>query len=196
MRTEREEVPVGRRAGTLVALLVVSPLLGLFGYSAVHEAGHAAVALANGAQVERFAIGPGAHVAWSGGSFSQGAASLTHGAGALLPALLLLGALLVYRPTVRSDAYHTVYAVVAASTTASLLAWVAIPVIAMVGTPPPGDDVTRFLATSGFPAPALAASAALAVGGLVAVAVRRRLPQTWVAILRDVAAEQKARTQS
>lgn len=187
---------MGRRVGVLVACLAASPLVALVGYSAAHEAGHAVVALANGAHIDRFAVGPGAHVAWSGGSFSPGVAALVHVAGALLPALLLAGALLAYRSTVRGDVYHTVYAVAAASTTASLLAWVVIPVVAVVGTPPPDDDVTRFLETTGLPPLALAACSLVAIGGLVALAAWRRLPQTWLGILRQVAAEQKAATPS
>lgn len=183
---------MGRRARVLTACLAASPLLTLFGYSAVHEAGHAVVALANGAHIDRFAIGPGAHVGWSGGSFSQGAVTLSHAAGALLPALLLVAALLVYRSTVRNDVYHVLYGVVATSTAASLLAWVAIPVVAMVGTPPPEDDVTRFLESSGLPPLALAALSILALGCLVALAVQRGLPQACVGIVRDVAAERKA----
>lgn len=176
----------------LTVSLAASPLLGILGYSAVHEAGHAVVALANGARVDRFVVGPNAHVAWSGGSFSDAATSFSQAAGALLPALLLLVALAVYRPRVRSDVYHTVYAVTAGCTAGSLLAWVVIPVVAVVGTPPPGDDVTRFLETSGMPPLALSGIAAAVLAGLVALAVRRRVPQTWLRVLREVAAEEKA----
>lgn len=172
--------------------LVASPLLGIVAYSAVHEAGHALVAVANGAQVDRFVVGPNAHVAWSGGSFGAAATSLSHVAGALLPVLLLLVALAAYRPRVRSDVYHTLYAVLTACTIASLLAWAVIPVVAAVGTPPPGDDVTRFLEASGMPPMALSGIATATLAGLVVVAVWRRVPQTWVRILREVAAEEKA----
>ncbi len=176
----------------LTVTLAASPLLGMLAYSAVHEAGHAVVAVANGARVDRFVIGPDAHLAWSGGSFSDAATSLSHAAGALLPALLLVVALAVYRPRVRSDVYHTGYAVMAGCTLGSLLAWVVIPVVAVVGTPPPEDDVTRFLEASGMPELALSAVAAATLVSLVAVAVWRRVPQTWLRVLREVAGEEKA----
>lgn len=176
----------------LTVALAAAPLLGVVAYSAVHEAGHALVAVANGAQVDRFVVGPDAHVAWSGGSFSAAATSLSHAAGALLPALLLVVALAAYRSRARSDVYHTLYAVLTACTIGSLLAWVAIPVVAAVGTPPPGDDVTLFLESSGVPPLALCALATATVAGLVAVAVWRRVPQTWLRVLREVAAEEKA----
>ena len=176
----------------LTAGLVATPLLGVVAYSAVHEAGHALVAVANGARVDRFVVGPDAHVAWSGGSFSTAATSLSHAAGALLPALLLLVALAAYRSRAGSDLYHTLYAVLTACTIGSLLAWVAIPVVAQVGTPPPADDVTRFLESSGLPPLALCGIATATVAGLAAVAAWRRVPQTWFRILREVAAEEKA----
>lgn len=183
-----------RRATALTVWLAASSVLGILAYSAAHEAGHAVVALANGARIERFVIGVDAHVAWSGGSFSAGATTLSHVAGAALPAVLLLLALIAYRRTVRSDAYHTLYAVAAACTVGSLLAWVAIPVVATVGSPPPDDDVTLFLDSSGMAPPALAALAAGSIAVLVAVAVGRRLPQTLFGILREVAAEEKGQT--
>lgn len=172
--------------------LAAGPLVGIVVYSAVHEAGHALVAVANGAQVDRFVVGPNAHVAWSGGSFSAAATSLSHAAGALLPTLLLVVALAAYRSRARSDVYHTLYAVLTACTIGSLLAWVVIPVVAAVGTPPPGDDVTRLLESSGMPPLALGGIATATLAGLVTLAVWRRVPQTWVRILREVAAEEKA----
>ncbi len=176
----------------LTTCLVASPLLGIVAYSAVHEAGHALVAVANGARVDRFVVGPDAHVAWSGGSFSATATSLSHAAGVLLPVLLLAVALVVYRPQTRSDVYHALSFVLTACTIGSLLAWVVIPVVAAVGTPPPNDDVTRFLESSGMPPLVLCAITTGTVAGLVAVAAWRRLPQTWVRVLREVAAEEKA----
>lgn len=158
----------------------------LLGYAAVHEAGHALVLVANGARITAFAVGPDAHVSWVGGGLSSSALALENVAGAALPALLLVALLAAYRRGVRSGAYHAGYAIVVVGTTSSLLAWVGIPLLALVGEAPAGDDVTMFLDTSGAPPVVVALAAACCIGGLLALAWRRGLPQTCLREVRLV----------
>lgn len=180
---------MSRRTQVMVTV-AVAPVAYLFGYTFLHEGGHALVALAAGARIDSFTLGPNAHMSHSGGSFTTLTESLLHCAGVALPVLVLVGALLAYRRTSGSDVYHVLHAVLAVSITASVLPWVVIPVVALVGTAPAGDDVTHLIEASGVSPLVVAAVALATLGGLVALAVTRGLPQTVGRAMREVRARE------
>lgn len=184
-----------RTTAFLVGIAVGTAAM-LLGYAAVHEAGHALVLVANGASITAFTVGPDAHVSWVGGELSTSALSLENVAGAALPALLLVALLAAYRRRVGSGVYHACYAIVVVGTTSSLLAWVGIPLLALFGDAPRGDDVTAFLDISGAPPVVVALVAACGIGGFLTLAALRGLPQTCLREVRLVRAENARRPSS
>ncbi len=176
-----------RRTEYVVSTLASMPVL-LLAYTFLHEAGHALVAMANGATVESFVVGLDAHVTWSGGTWTDGTTALHAVAGVTLPLLVVAAALLGYRRHVRNVTYHVLHATGAAVVAGSTLPWVAIPALSGLGVAPPaGDDVTHAL-DAGLPAWAVTVSAMGALVGLVGLMALRGLPQGWWRIVREIRA--------
>jgi hypothetical protein len=177
-----------RRTEYVLASVASIPVL-LLAYTALHEAGHAAVALAHGATIEEFVLGPGAHVAWTGGTWSDAGFALSAVAGAVLPWLVAVVVLCVYRERARRVSYHVLHLLVVVGVAGSTLPWLVIPALTLAGvTPPAGDDVTSAL-DAGLPGWALALAALVAGGGLVLLAVRRGVVRAWRGVVREVRAE-------
>ena len=130
--------------------LLLSAFAAVAIYLTVHELGHLLVALANGASIQRFSL-LHARVWWVGGSFGPLAAPLADAAGSLLPVLLALAALCFYKKQNASPVYQSFCLMGTVVTAASLLSWVALPVLALAGRAPAGDDVTKFLQNSSLP---------------------------------------------
>ena len=127
-------------AGTIALLYV---------YTFLHEGGHALVGVLYGGTIEKFVLGLNAHVRISGASFTPFGAALFHAAGVLLPVMILVIALAVYKTSHKNIHYHLFHGLFGFGIIGSLFAWIAIPVMAMFSEPPAGDDVTKFLQTTG-----------------------------------------------
>lgn len=179
---------MSRRTEYLVAVLLAAPAV-LVLYAFVHEAGHALVALANGATIEEFVfLGPGAHVTWSGGTWTDATIILGTVAGVGLPVLLVLLLLLVYRARVRSITYHVAHGAAVIGVTFTTLLWIAVPLIALTGgTPSIDDDVVHAL-DAGAPAAVVGLCALATLVLLVGLAVRRGLTTALLEIVREVRA--------
>lgn len=131
-------------------LRLLSGLAFLGIYTLLHEGGHALAVVALGGRVETFDLNflnLGAHVAYSG-AFTTAQSALIHVAGPLLPALAWM-AWQGWRPAGASRLSDWLRVLSLLGITASVLAWVVIPVLALGGRAPAGDDCTRFLEDSG-----------------------------------------------
>lgn len=130
-------------------VLLARGLFYFYLYSFLHESGHALLAILCGGKVDKMVIGFGAYVQTSGANFTPLSSSVFYAAGALLPLLLLLPALLFYRPSIKNEYYHFFYGLYGIGIIGSLLPWLILPVANVFGKSIPGDDVTKFLSHSG-----------------------------------------------
>lgn len=138
---------VGKAKGILLIFLTL--IFVVYFYTLLHEGGHALAAVLYGGNVDRFVLGFDAHVTVSGANFTRTGESLFNSAGVLLPVIILAAALIFYNRNVNNIVYHCIYGVFTVAVTGSLLPWLAIPVISLYAEPPAGDDVSKFLETSG-----------------------------------------------
>lgn len=121
----------------------------LFLYTFLHESGHALIAMIYGGHIDKMVLGFNAHVMYSGANFTSFGEVILNLNGALLPVLVVLIALLFYRRDIVNRLYHLCYAIAYISIAGSCLAWVSIPLLSLVTNPPIGDDVTKFMNSSG-----------------------------------------------
>lgn len=175
-----------RRRLWYVCCLLGSGVAILFLYTLLHEGGHALVGILYGGKVDRMVLGLNAHVSISGAEYSRTGLALLNVAGLLLPVLFLVVALAVYQAKIKSALYHFFYGVLWMAISGSLLAWVIIPIIALFGTPPQGDDVTKFMTNTGLNPMIMILAAILIVAGLIILALKKGLFTTIAGILRPL----------
>ncbi|HHW13055.1 MAG TPA: hypothetical protein GXX33_08660 [Firmicutes bacterium] len=142
-------------------------------YTFLHEGGHALVAMLGGGKVEEFVLGVNAHVRVSGTAFTPFWEALFHAAGVLLPVIILLMALLFYRPQIKKGFYHVFYIAIWLCITGSLWAWVVIPLVTLFATGPAYDDTIKFLRVTGFH-PLIVASAAILMMGMLFLLAKKK----------------------
>lgn len=124
--------------------LFVSAAIGLVLYIILHEMGHCIVAVACGARITEFSIFT-AHMSYTGGSFTDISDLWLHANGMAFPLIVSYVYMLCYQKEKESVFYRIFSYLVVIMPTASVLAWVVIPVVYLVGNAPVGDDVTKFL---------------------------------------------------
>ncbi len=133
-------------------------------YTFIHEMGHGLVGVLCGGRIEKIVLGFNAHIRISGANYGRLTLPLMNVMGMLLPYMLFLGLIIAYKPGIKNMIYVSFHLIASGGIVGSMLAWIIIPIISMVGTPPAGDDVTNFLVSSGWsPVVVVAASLILAV---------------------------------
>lgn len=118
-------------------------------YVFLHEAGHSIVAIACGARISQFSIA-NAHMTYAGGHFTPATDSLRNASGMLLPVGVFTLALLFFNKNNGKIIYRCCYFAACIWGIGPVLAWIIVPVICMVSTPPAGDDVAKFIVNSGW----------------------------------------------
>lgn len=144
-------------------------------YTFLHEGGHALIAIIYGGKIHNFVLGFNAHVSHSGANFTPIGESLFNSAGVLLPAISLAIALKFYNRKVKNLIYHYIYAGISIMITGSFFAWIIIPIISLFTAPPAGDDVSKFLETSGLNPLLISLMAILLMFLLVLIAFKKGL---------------------
>ena len=124
--------------------LFSAALIALFLYILIHECGHMIVMLSAGATITDFSI-LGAHVSSVGGDYTNTSDLWMNANGALLPLILSYVYMLFYKRSLANTFYRILSYMISLVPTASLLAWVILPILYMNGNAPAGDDVTKFL---------------------------------------------------
>ena len=156
----------------ILSFLLFAPAYLLL-YTAIHEGGHAIIALIYGGKIDNFVLGFNAYVSHHGTTFTVFGAALHDAAGMLLPTILGIIAICFYSNKIKSISYHICYLLVYISLPGSILSWVGIPIISMFAQPPQGDDVTKFLSVTGFHPLLVSLGAILLMGLLVFLAYRK-----------------------
>ena len=175
-----------RKRILIIATVILIFFCLVYLYTFFHEGGHALVALIYGQKTDRFVLGFNAHVSHSGGNFNRTGEALLSSAGVLLPVAVLTVALLFYNRKIKNNIYHFIYFEISVTIISSLFAWIAIPVISLFTSPPPGDDVTRFMDASGLH-PLLVSVAALLLMLLpVLIAYKKGLISRFSECIKDL----------
>jgi hypothetical protein len=143
---------MSERFRNLILIVVFALVFGLVFvqvYAILHEAGHGLAGLAFGGRITDFDVSifdMGAHVGLDG-EFNRLQAAVIDVGGLALPLLVWL-LLVLLLP--QEDGQPLFWSKLLLSMTlCSLLVWMFLPLLALKGDLPPGEDVTRFLAHSG-----------------------------------------------
>lgn len=154
-------------------------------YIFLHEAGHAIVALSCGAGIRRFSL-LSAHVNWTGGKFTPFTHSLANIAGMLLPVFAALMSLCFYRKNRQGILYHLAFFMFSIACAGSALVWVVFPVMSFWVKLPEGEDVTKFMLSSGLHPLATVLIGLTVIGSIIFLAWKRKLPQTVWTKLKNI----------
>lgn len=127
-----------------IGYLLLSAGTVLFLYIFLHELGHMIVMLSAGATVTSFGILT-AHVSAEGGNYSPLSALWLHANGAFLPMAASFVYMLLYRKNCQKSFYRIFSFFLALIPTASMLAWIILPFLFLLGKAPANDDATKFL---------------------------------------------------
>ena len=152
-------------------------------YIILHEGGHALIALSCGARITEFSI-LGAYMRYEGGTFTALTLSLFYIAGMLLPVLISIAYMLLYRDAAQSVFYRIFSFLFPLILTAPALAWGIVPLLYLSDQAPPGDDVTGFIESSGASPWAVLLGAVLLFAGCLFLAWQRKIIQNYWAAVR------------
>ena len=165
--------------------LFVSLILMFPAYILLHEGGHALAAVSCGARITEFSI-LGAYMRYEGGRFTAVTLSLFHAAGTLLPVILAVVYMLAYRSGSRSVFYRIFSFFALLMPVGSILGWVVVPVLCLLGEAPGTDDAAKFIESSGLSPWIVLGGAALLFAGCLLLAWRKKIPQNyWIAAKGD-----------
>ena len=143
----------GVKLKEVMRLLLPTALASALLYIILHEFGHVIVLWFAGADITDFSV-LSAHVSYNGGVWTNTSDRWMHLNGALFPLVIATAYMLLYRRNVTNRFYHVFSVFFVLMPIASLLAWVLIPILYMLGQAPEGDDVTKFLYNFCFDHPA------------------------------------------
>ncbi len=166
-------------------------LVGALLYVVVHELGHTIIALVYGAEITEFSI-LDAHMSYNGGTFSKAMYLLFHAAGMLLPIILIVPIIISYKQGKKSILYHCCYMTACLWGVSPLLAWLIVPVVSLVDSPPQGDDVGKFIMSSEWHPMIVFAGALAILTGMLALVIKKGIIQEFIAILKSFSFIDKA----
>lgn len=162
-------------------LLILVPL-----YIVLHEGGHALTAVLCGARITQFRI-LDAYMTYEGGAFTPFTLSLFHISGMLLPVLVSILYMLAYRNKIESIFYRIFSFLFILIPTGSILAWVLVPVLYLMGQAPRTDDAAKFINSSGFSPWIVLLGAVLLFACCLFLAWKKKILQNyWAAVRRDI----------
>lgn len=137
-----------KRESKVIFSVLVSVFIVMFCYIVLHETGHCLVAIFCGAKITQFSI-LGAHMSYVGGVFNNNTYALLHVAGLLLPVVISIVYMLFYRKSYENIFYRIFSAMFSILPFFSVIAWILVPILYMLGKAPENDDVTKFINVSG-----------------------------------------------
>ncbi len=169
---------VANVAISIAVAIVVVPI-----YIFLHEAGHALVSIFCGAKVTGFSI-VGAFSTSVGGNYTIWTHSLLYLAGVLLPLLVSICFLFFYKKDSGRKLYHIFVFYITIISAGSLLAWIFVPILYILGNASPSDDISQLLEISKIQ-PLLVTVCALAVEILYIMWMwKKKVIQNWWKILQ------------
>lgn len=165
----------------LVLSVLASAGIAVVLYILLHELGHGIVMLSAGATITDFSILT-AHITAAGGVYTDLSAMWLNANGAVLPILAAYLYLVCYNPNREGTFYRVFSYMVALVPTASVIAWLTLPLSYLSGNAPARDDVTKFLDIfSRQHHPLLVSAAAAAImAGSVALMVKKGVFRNFI----------------
>ena len=104
----------------------------------------------------------------------------------LLPVILAVVYMLAYRSGSRSVFYRIFSFFALLMPVGSILGWVVVPVLCLLGEAPGTDDAAKFIESSGLSPWSVLGGAALLFAGCLLLAWRKKIPQNyWMAAKGD-----------
>ena len=171
------DLKVKKILSLFAGLLLLVPL-----YIVLHEGGHTLTAAMCGAQITQFRI-LGAYMTYEGGTFNAFTLSLFHSAGLLLPVLVAVLYMLSYRSGTESIFYRIFSFLFILIPAGSILAWVIVPVLYMLGQAPQTDDAAKFIDSSGLSPWVVLLGAVLLFAGCLFLDWKKKIFQNdWAAV--------------
>ena len=163
------------------SILILIPL-----YIVLHESGHALTAVLCGARITQFRI-LGAYMAYEGGIFTSFTLSLFHISGMLLPVLVSILYSLTYRSRIESIFYRIFSFLFILIPAGSILAWMIVPVLYLLGQAPQTDDAAKFIDSSGLSPWVVLLGAILLFACCLFLAWKKKIIQNyWATVKRDI----------
>jgi len=120
-------------------------------YTILHEFGHGVIGLICGGEITEFVIGPNAHICIRGANYNNFTAPLGHAFGPFLPFIAFTIFIGFYNSKIKNSFYQLFNFLSVVGISFSLVSWIVIPVLYALGIAPKGDDVTKFMQSSGVP---------------------------------------------
>ncbi|MDE6625972.1 MAG: hypothetical protein K2K56_06350 [Lachnospiraceae bacterium] len=165
----------------VLAMMLVSIVM----YIIIHESGHALVAALCGANNVKISIL--SSITWyTGGSFTAITEALFNVAGIVLPVCVSWISMFFYSKRCKNLVYYMAYVCFYIITTASVLAWVFLPVYSMFAPSPENDDVTKFLNISGISPVIVSLTAVIVILFSIFIAVRKQLFNFFIQLAKDI----------
>lgn len=166
-------------------LVFASAVLALIIYILLHELGHLIVMVSAGATINDFSIVT-AHVSATGGEYTNLSDLWLNANGALLPVFTAYIYMFFYKSKSEKSFYRIFSYMIALMTTASMLAWLIIPVMYMGENAPVNDDVTKFMYnfSHDFHPLIVSAVAAMIIGIGVVLMIKKRIIHNFIAEVR------------
>lgn len=165
---------MNKKAKYIIGILIGSIAL-IYFYTLLHEGGHALVVVMCGGNVDKLVLGINAHVQTSDTNFTVFTGALRNSAGTLLPVVFLIIALGLYKQGIKNEFYHIFYLALSLIIVCSLLAWIIVPMAVLFTLSPAGNDITKFLGTTGIHPLIVVFSAILIIGGLILLIYKKGL---------------------
>ena len=169
-----------------IGYILLSAGIVVFLYIFLHEFGHTIVMLSAGAEITDFSIFT-AHVSGDGGNYTNLSRMWLCANGALFPLIISYAYTLLYQKGNTNTFYRIFSYMVTLIPTASMLAWVIIPVVFLQGNAPINDDVTMFLAVfcNNYHPLIVSAAAAVLIGISVLLMIKRRVIHNFVEVIKQ-----------
>lgn len=139
---------IKNRKAKIVAYVLISACIVVPLYILCHETGHTVIAFFCGAGTIHISI-TGAYMNSSGGSYNMVTLAMLNMAGMLVPAVISIIYMLLYKQEKNSLFYRLFSFLFTAAFSMPAAAWILVPVLYMTGKAPIGDDVTKFLDVTG-----------------------------------------------
>ena len=131
-----------------IIFLFISLIFSVPAYVILHEAGHSLVAILCGAKITKFSILE-AYMNYDGGVFTKTSLSLFNIAGMLLPVLLSIAYMMFYRSTSVNQFYRIFSFIALVMPIGAIGSWIFVPILYLFDMAPAGDDVSKFIVSSG-----------------------------------------------
>lgn len=148
-------------------------------YVFLHESGHCIVAIMCGSKITEFSFMP-AHMAYSGGSFTDFSYALFHMAGILFPYTISLLYALIYPINKTKKILLKAFSVAFCGTSVgTLFSGIVIPIMYLTGTAPQGDDMTKLLDILDIPPIIISVIALLLCFISITILIFKHIPQTF-----------------